>query len=80
MNYLPFIVAGITIAIAFGGVSVFYKKGGDKEASELDQNTIRAYRDSEAILKDQISSLRAQLQTKDDIINRLIKDGKSKKS
>lgn len=76
MNYLPFIVASVTLAGLLGGLALFFKKGGDKEASQLDQNTIRAYRDSEIKLKDENSSLRAQLQTKDDIIERLIKDGK----
>lgn len=79
MNYLPFILGAIALAGLLGGGAVFYKKGGDKEASAIDQNTIRAYRDSEATLRDQISSLRAQLQTKDDIIERLIRDGKNYK-
>lgn len=79
MNYLPLILGAITLAGLLGGLALFFKKGGDKEASALDQNTIRAYRDSEAKLNDQITSLRAQLQTKDDIIERLIRDGKNHK-
>lgn len=79
MNYLPFILGSISIAGLFGALALFFKKGGDKEASALDQNTIRAYRDSEAKLKDEASSLRAQLQTKDDIIERLIRNGKDNK-
>lgn len=77
MNYLPLILGSITLAGLLGGLALFFKKGGDKEASELDQNTIRAYRDSELKLKDENSSLRAQLQTKDDVIERLIRDGKA---
>lgn len=73
------ILAIIGVAIALGGLAVFFKKGGDKEASDLDQNTIRAYRDSEAKLQQENSSLRLQLQTKDDIIERLVRDGKSRK-
>lgn len=73
------ILAFIGIAIAVGALAVFFKKGGDKEASALDQNTIRAYRDSEIIMKQNIESLKTQLQTKDDIIERLVHDRKGRK-
>lgn len=69
------ILAIIGIAIALGGLAFFFKKGGDKEASALDQNTIRAYKESEIVMVRQIESLKTQLQTKDDIIERLLSDG-----
>lgn len=78
MNYLPFILGAIPVAGLLGGLALFFKKGGDKEASALDQNTIRAYRDSEAVMQRTIDSLKTQLQTKDDIIERLVKDGKNR--
>lgn len=74
MEVPQIILGAIGIAIAFGGMALFFKKGGDKEASELDKNTIRAYRDSEQQLKGQIASLKLQLQTKDDIIQGLVDD------
>lgn len=74
------ILSAIGIAIALGALALFFKKGGDKEASQLDQNTIRAYRDSEFKLQQENASLKAQLQTKDDIIERLISDGKNRKT
>lgn len=75
MNLPAYISAAIGIAIALGGLAFFWKKGGDKEASSLDQNTIRAYRDSERVMTRQIESLKVQLQTKDDIIEGLLHDG-----
>lgn len=78
MNLPVIIFTVIGIAGSLGALALFFKKGGDKEASALDQNTIRAYRDSEEQLKNQITALRIQLQTKDDIIERLVKDGKSR--
>lgn len=80
MELPQIIFAAIGAAIAIGGLAFFFKKGGDKEASALDQNTIRAYRDSEAKLQQENASLRLQLQTKDDIIERLVHDGQRKKS
>lgn len=80
MELPQIILAAIGTAIAIGALALFFKKGGDKEALALDQNTIRAYRDSEAKLQQENASLRLQLQTKDDIIERLVHGGRSKKS
>lgn len=81
MGIPSFILAVIGVALALGGLSFFWKKGGDKEASSLDQNTIRAYRDSEVVKDRMIESLKIQLQTKDDIIQGLLRDGhKGRKS
>lgn len=79
MSVPSLILAGIGAATAVGGVAVFFKKGGDKEASELDQNTIRAYKESEIVKDKQIAALKVQLQTKDDIIERLVNDGPRRK-
>lgn len=58
----------ILIALAIGGVAVFFKKGGDKEASALDQNTIRAYKENEVIMLKRIAFLEGQVNARDDII------------
>lgn len=79
MNLPMIILALIGAATAFGALALFFKKGGDKEASELDKNTIRAYRDSEAKLQLENAALKLQIQTKDDIIERLLRDGKNSK-
>lgn len=81
MELPTLIFAAIGIAIALGALAFFFKKGGDKEASALDQNTIRAYRDSEIVMQRTIESLKTQLITKDEIIERLVHDGnRSQKS
>lgn len=79
MNVPSIILTAIGLAIAFGALAFFFKKGGDKEASELDQNTIRAYRDSEVIKDKQIAALKVQVQIKDDMIERLLNDGRNNK-
>lgn len=60
--------AAIGIALLIGGAAVFFKKGGDKEASALDKNTIRAYRDSEIVKDKRIAYLEGQVNSRDDII------------
>lgn len=62
------ILAAIGIAVLIGALAVFFKKGGDKEASALDKNTIRAYRDSEVVMNKRISFLEGQVNSRDDII------------
>lgn len=79
MDITQIILAGFGIAISLGALALFFKKGGDKEASALDQNTIRAYRDSESVMQRTIESQKVQLQTKDDIIERLVHDGERRK-
>lgn len=83
MNLPALALAVIAIVGSMGGLALYFKKGGDKVASALDQNTIRAYKDSELVKDKLIAAQQAQLlakdaiiKTKDDIIERLINDGK----
>lgn len=70
------ILAMLTIASAAAGVSVWYKRSQGKDALELAQRVNSLLKQENVLLEKKTAALQAQLDVKDDIIERLARDGK----
>lgn len=77
MNFITLILGIFALAAIAGGLGAWYKRSAGKDALELAQQTISMQKEENALQARKIIALQAQLDIKDEIIERLTTDGKN---
>lgn len=75
MNYPSIILAVLGIAALAGLVTAYYKRSAGMETIELLKANNEALKEAIQLKDTKIASMQVQLQTKDDVIERLAKNG-----
>jgi len=70
------LLAIIGVAAAAGLITAYYKRSEGRETITLLEANNSALKEAIQLKDTKIVSLQAQLQTKDDVIERLVRDGK----